>query len=55
MPTSISVDARRVDVLRDGLTAVGEWEADHSALTDDEMEAARRRVAEESAERSGRD
>ncbi|GAB4196725.1 MAG: hypothetical protein OHK0013_04230 [Sandaracinaceae bacterium] len=36
--------ARKAVRLRDGLTAVAEWEAEHGALTEDEMEAARRRV-----------
>lgn len=37
--------ARRALLVRDGLAAVAEWEADHGALTDAEMAAARRRVA----------
>jgi hypothetical protein len=36
--------ARKAVRLRDGLTAVAEWEAEHGALTEEEMEAARRRV-----------
>ena len=36
--------ARRAVRLRDGLSAVAEWEAEHGALTDEEMDAARRRV-----------
>lgn len=39
--------ARRALLVRDGLRAVAEWEAEHGALTDAELEAARRRVAEE--------
>ena len=34
--------------IRDGLTAVAEWEADHGALTAAELEAARRRVSQAS-------
>jgi hypothetical protein len=40
--------ARRALVIRDGLRAVEEWEADNGALTDAELDAARRRVAAES-------
>jgi hypothetical protein len=48
--------ARRALRVRDGLTAVGEWEAEHGAFTPDEMEEARRRVADESTTtRSGAD
>jgi hypothetical protein len=36
--------ARRALLVRDGLAAVAEWEAEHGALTDDEMAAARARV-----------
>lgn len=36
--------ARRAIRVRDGLAAVAEWEAEHGALTDDEMAAARARV-----------
>lgn len=36
--------ARRALVVRDGLAAVGEWEAEHGALTEAELAAARRRV-----------
>jgi hypothetical protein len=38
--------ARRALLVRDGLAAVTEWEREHGALTDAEMDAARRRVAE---------
>ena len=41
--------ARRALLIRDGLDAVAEWEADHGKLTDDEMEKARRRVADDLA------
>lgn len=39
--------ARRALLLRDGLAAVTEWEADHGPLTDSELRAARDRVAAE--------
>jgi hypothetical protein len=39
--------ARRALLVRDGLRAVAEWEQEHGALTEAELEAARRRVAEE--------
>lgn len=41
--------ARRALLVQDGLRAVAEWEAEHGALTDAELEAARRRVAAETA------
>jgi hypothetical protein len=37
--------ARRALLVRDGLAAVAEWEAEQGALTDAEMTAARERVA----------
>ncbi|MEZ5206035.1 MAG: hypothetical protein R2690_03405 [Acidimicrobiales bacterium] len=37
--------ARRALLVRDGLAAVAEWEAEHGALTEDELRAAHRRVA----------
>jgi hypothetical protein len=36
--------ARRALLIRDGLAAVAEWEAEHGALTAQELEAARRRI-----------
>jgi hypothetical protein len=36
--------ARRALLVRDGLRAVAEWEAEHGALSDAELAAARRRV-----------
>jgi hypothetical protein len=36
--------ARRALVVRDGLAAVAEWEAEHGPLTDAEMSAAHERV-----------
>jgi len=41
--------ARRALVVRDGLRAVAEWEAEHGAFTDAELNAARRRVADDLA------
>jgi hypothetical protein len=37
--------ARKALLVRDGLAAVAEWEADHGALTEAELAAARQRVA----------
>jgi hypothetical protein len=37
--------ARRALKVRDGLTAVAEWEAEHGAFTESELVAARQRVA----------
>jgi hypothetical protein len=38
-------DAARLALkVREGLAAVAEWEAEHGALTEDELEAARRRL-----------
>jgi hypothetical protein len=37
--------ARRALLVRDGLQAIAEWEAEQGALTEAEMGAARRRVA----------
>ena len=39
--------ARRALLVRDGLNAVAEWEKEHGAFTATELEAARRRVADE--------
>ena len=39
--------ARRQLLVRDGLKAVAEWEAEHGALSETELADARRRVAEE--------
>jgi len=36
--------ARRALLVRDGLAAVAEWEAEHGTLTPAEMEAARSRI-----------
>jgi HicB family len=43
--------ARRALRLREGLAAVAEWEAEHGALTGEELEAARRRAGVPGAER----
>lgn len=37
--------ARRALLLRDGLRAVAEWEQEHGPLTENEIDAARRRIA----------
>lgn len=39
--------ARQALILRDGLAAVLAWETEHGAFTDEELEAARSRVAGE--------
>jgi hypothetical protein len=39
--------ARRALLVRDGLRAVAEWETEHGELTEAELQAARRRVADE--------
>jgi DNA-binding IclR family transcriptional regulator len=39
--------ARRALLVRDGLRAVGEWEKEQGAFSEAELEAARRRVADE--------
>ncbi|MGH9033526.1 MAG: hypothetical protein ACRDZV_15490 [Acidimicrobiia bacterium] len=39
--------ARRALLARDGLKAVADWEAEHGALSNEELADARRRVAEE--------
>ena len=36
--------ARRALLVRDGLAAVAEWEAEHGAFSEAELEAARKRV-----------
>jgi hypothetical protein len=43
--------ARRELRLRDGLAAVAEWEAEHGALTEEELTAARRRQSAPYSER----
>lgn len=39
--------ARRALLVRDGLQAVAEWEAEHGAFTEKELAASRRRVLKE--------
>lgn len=41
--------ARRALLIQDGLRAVAEWEAEHGPLSDEELDAAQRRVAAETA------
>ncbi|MGD0083397.1 MAG: hypothetical protein ABSD78_09400 [Acidimicrobiales bacterium] len=43
----MTAEARRSLLIRDGLRAVSEWEEEHGAFSDAEIEAARRRVADE--------
>jgi hypothetical protein len=43
----ITEAARRALRVADGLNAVAEWEHEHGAFTDSELEAARRRVAKD--------
>ena len=43
--------ARRALTARDGLAAVAEWEAEHGALTREELEAARQKVGTGQPER----
>jgi len=43
--------ARRALLLRDGLAAVAEWEAEHGALTQAELAAARSRIGQSAARR----
>jgi hypothetical protein len=40
----LTTAARRALRIRDGLAAVAEWEAEHGALSERELEAARRRL-----------
>jgi hypothetical protein len=47
----ITAAARRALLVRDGLAAIGEWEAEHGALTREELDAARSRVAQPRARR----
>ena len=46
--------ARRALLVRDGLAAVAEWEAEHGALSDAELESARQRVANQLGRRAQR-
>ncbi len=47
----ITQAARQALKIRAGLRAVAEWEAEHGAFTDEELEAASRRISEELAPR----
>ena len=40
---------RRARLIKAGLAAVAEWEAEHGGFSEEEIEAARRRVASELA------
>ncbi len=46
--------ARRALLVRDGLAAVAEWEAEYGPLTEAELGAARQRIASQVATTSGR-
>lgn len=46
--------ARRALSIRDGLLAVAEWEREHGPLSDEELYAARQRVADETVTASVR-
>jgi hypothetical protein len=46
--------ARRALLVRDGLTAVAEWEAQHGAFSDEEMNVARERVRRQLAKRTSK-
>lgn len=43
----MTVAARRALLVRDGLAAVAEWEAEHGPLSDSELRSARERIADE--------
>jgi hypothetical protein len=46
--------ARRALLVRDGLAAVAEWEAQHGAFSDEEMTASRERVRRQLSKRTSR-
>ena len=50
----LSAAARRALVVRNGLAAVAEWEAEHGAFTENEMAEARQRVLAEILESATR-
>jgi hypothetical protein len=50
----ITAAARQALRVREGLAAVAEWEAEHGALSDSELEAARHRLNRRSAPRARR-
>jgi hypothetical protein len=45
----LTAAARQALRVREGLAAVAEWEAEHGALTEEELEAARQRLERNSA------
>ncbi len=47
----MTMAARRALLVRDGLAAVAEWEAEHGPLTREELEAARRRLSRQGQSR----
>jgi len=47
----ITAAARRALLVRHGLAAVAEWEGEHGALTESELEAARSRIERATARR----
>lgn len=47
----LTAAARRALLLRDGLAAVAEWEAEHGAFTEKELEAARKSIRRPRARR----
>ena len=49
----ITVAAQRALRVRDGLAALAEWEAEHGAFTDDELDRARARLRKRHARRPG--
>jgi hypothetical protein len=51
----ITAAARRALLIRDGLAAVAEWEAEHGTLTQSEMEAARARIERNAVRRKRSD
>ena len=51
MSAWMTAAARRALTLRDGLAAIAEWEAEHGALTREELDAARRRVGPQAEDR----
>jgi hypothetical protein len=50
----LTAAARRALRIRDGLAAVAEWEAEHGALSERELEAARRRLGRDVRKARGR-
>jgi hypothetical protein len=50
----ITAAARRALLVRDGLAAVGEWEAEHGAFTKAELDAARARLERRTGRRKSK-